>query len=292
MSDLAGRPTISPLGDIVSTTQIAEIVRLLDAVRQPSLRDLPGGEHGPAAQQLRRQSRSMPTSALHASVHQALQLLGTRPPVDPQAYGSSRRRLGTLMSQRAVEEDWIERLQARSTRSGRLGDTEGRKALDADIQLRKQRRRRLMSLERHAERIVEDHDRHHQALRDWQIDHLQQLLQARLHAQAVLDRQERALDEVAATPPPYLLAELGASPPSPEARQTWRQGALAILRFRKDYGIQDPDQALGHPSVDTPHRLHRSQVEVLIDQTRQLIHQPPQPFPLGEPFDAPDLGLP
>ncbi len=295
MSDPAGRPTISPLGDIASSTPAAEIARLLDALRNPpgpSLRDLPGGEHGPAAQELRRQTRSLPTSAPHASVHQTLQLLGTRPSVDPQAYGSGRRRLGALMSQRAVEEDWIARLQARGGHLSRPGDTEASKAVDGDIQLRKQRLRRLIGLERHAERIVEEHERRHRVLCDWQFDHFQQLVQARWHARALLDCQERALDEVAATPPPYLLAELGAPPRPLEARQVWRQGALGILRLRKDFGIQDPDQALGHPSIGALHRLRRSRVEVLIDQTRQLIHQPPEPLSVREPFNVPDLGLP
>jgi len=234
----------------------------------------------------------MPTNGLRASVHQALQLLDTRPSVDPQAYAASRRRLGTLMSQRAVEDDWIARLKAGRRRLSRLGDAEIRKALDVDIQVRKQQRRRLIDHERHAERLVEDHERRSQALCDWQLDHLHQLVQAQWHAQAFLDRQERALDEVVAAPPPYLLAELGPPPRPLEARQVWRQGALAILRFRKDYHIQDPDRALGHASVDTSHRLRRSQVEVLIDQARQLINQPPEPFPLGEHLNIPDVGLP
>ncbi len=93
------------------------------------------------AQEVRRQSRIMPTSALRASVHQTLQLLDTRPPVDPQAYAASRRRLGTLMSQRAVADDWIARLQARRGQFGQL-DAETRKALDAEIQLRKRQRQR------------------------------------------------------------------------------------------------------------------------------------------------------
>jgi hypothetical protein len=108
----------------------------------------------------------------------------------------------------------------------------------------------------------------------------------------LLDRQERALDEVVAPPPPYLVAELGPPPPPLEARQVWQQGALAILRFRKDYHIQDPDRALGHPSIVASHRLRRSQVEVVIDQARQLINQPPEPFPLGEHLNIPDVGLP
>jgi len=67
---------------------------------------------------------------------------------------------------------------------------------------------------------------------------------------------------------------------------------LAILRFRKDYHIQDPDRALGNPSIGASHRLRRSQVEVVIDQARQLINQPPEPFPLGEHLNIPDVGLP
>src|SRR6266536_4282850 len=49
--------------------------------------------------------------------------------------------LGTLMSQRAVADDWIARLQARRGQFGQL-DAETRKALDAEIQLRKRQRQR------------------------------------------------------------------------------------------------------------------------------------------------------
>lgn len=239
-----------------------------------------------------RQSRSMPTSALRASVHRTLQLLDTRPRVDPQAYAACRRRLGTLMSQRAVADDWIARLQARQRRSARVGDAAARTALDAEIELRKEQRRRLIERERHAERTVEDHERRLRVLYDWQLDRHQQLVEGQWHAQTLLERQERALDAFAATPPPYLLAALGVPPRAAEGREVWRQGALAVLRFRKDYQIDDPDQALGPPPVDASQRLPRSQVEVLVDQARQLIHQPREPFPLTEPFTTPDLGLP
>jgi hypothetical protein len=109
---------------------------------------------------------------------------------------------------------------------------------------------------------------------------------------ALLERQEPALDEVVVSPPPYLLAKLGAPPRSGGARQVWRQGALAILRFRTDHHIQDPDRALGDPSVGACQRLRRGQVEVIVDQIRQLLQQPGVPFPGGEPFTGPDLGLP
>src|SRR6266511_4528771 len=136
------------------------------------------------------------------------------------------RRLGTLISQRPVEDDWIARLQARRRRLSRLSDTETRKALDADIEVRKRRRPRRIDRHRHAERIVEVHERHYQALCDWQLDHLQQLVQSRWHARALLDRQVLAPDEMIVSPPPYLLAELDAPPRSPEARQIWRHGVL------------------------------------------------------------------
>jgi len=295
MSDHAHPLSMSSPLDIAGTSKFAEIARLLDALChpfRPSLHDLPGGRNGAAAQELRHQTRSIPTSALRASMHQTLKLLDTRPSVDPQPYTASRRRLGTLISQRPVEDDWIARLQARRRRLSRLSDTETRKALDADIEVRKRRRRRRIDRHRHAERIVEEHERHYQALCDWHLDHLQQLVQARWHARALLDRQERAPDEMMVSPPPYLLAELDAPPRSPEARQIWRHGVLAILRFRKDYDIQGPDHALGHSSVGATHRLRRSQVEVLTDQARQLINLPCDPVPLGEPLSAPDLGLP
>jgi hypothetical protein len=150
----------------------------------------------------------------------------------------------------------------------------------------------LIDRERHAERIVEEHERRLRALYDWQLEHLQQLVQGRWQAQALLDRQKRALDKVMAAPPAYLLSELGDPPRPPEAREVWRQGALAILRFRKDYEIQDPDRALGEPSVGASQRLRRSQVEVVIDQARQLIDQPRDPFALSEPLTVFDLGVP
>jgi hypothetical protein len=283
------------LRDIANSTDAIEIERLLGTLRHPrgpSLRDLPGGQHGPAAQQLRRQTVSTPTSALRASVHQTLQLLDNRPQVDPEAYAASRRRLGTLMSQRAVEDDWITRLRARRGRLGRFGEQGLRKALDADIETRKQQRRRLINRERHAERVVDEHERRHQALHDWHTDHLYQLAEAQCHAQALLARQEAALDLAAAVPPGYLLAELGGPPERPEARQVWRQGALAILRFRKDHHIEDPNRALGQPSVGASHRLRRSEVQVVGDQARQLINQHGEPAPLVEPLNAPDIGLP
>ena len=298
MSNPAGRSARPSLDDIASSPQLAEVTRLLRALRHrlgPSLRDLPGGEHGPAAQQLRRQTRSMPTSALRASVQQALQLLERRPPVDPQAWAASRCRLGTIMSQRAVEDDWIARLQARRRCLGSLGDVAASRTLDADLRVRKQQRRRLINQERLAERIVAEHECCSRALCDWRLEHLPQLVQARWYAQALLERQERALDEVMVSPPPYLLAALGAPPRSSGARQVWRQGALAILailRFRTDHHIQDPDRALGDPAVGTCQRLRRGQVEVIVDQARQLLQQPGEPFPGGEPFTGPDLGLP
>jgi hypothetical protein len=293
MNDRARPQAASLLRDVASSSEFADLARLLNGLRYlsgSSLRDISGGSHRAVALEVRRQSRSMPTSALHASMHRTLQLLDTRPLVGPQGYAASRRRLGTLMSQRAVADDWIARLQARQRQSRRLGDTQTHTALDAEIQVRKDQRRRLIDRERHAERIVQEHERRLQALYDWQLDHLQQLVQGRWHAQELLDREERALDEVVATPPPYLLSALGAPPRAAEAREIWRQGALAILRFRKDYHIQDPALALGDPSVDASRRLRRGQVEVVIDQARQLIHNPREPVPFDEPFNLPDLG--
>jgi len=295
MNGPAGQRAVSSLPDIASTSESAEIARLLSALRHlfgPSLGDLPSGQQGAVAQEVRHRSQSMPTNALRASVRRTLQLLDTCPPVDPQAYAASRRRLGTLMSRRAVEDDWIARLQARQRQLGQLGDSETSRAVDADIQVRKDQRRLLVDRERHAKRIVEEHERRLQALYDWHLDHLQQLVHGQWHALTLLDREAHALHAVMAAPPRYLLAELGAPPRPPEAREVWRQGAMAILRFRKDYHIQDPDRALGDPSMDPSQRLRRSQVEVLIDQARQLIDQPREPFPLNEPFNVPDVGVP
>jgi hypothetical protein len=291
MNDPADPRKTSP-GDIASSAEFAEISLLLTAVRHLSGLSLPGspGEsHGTVVQEARRKSRSMPTSALRAGVSQTLRLLDTRPPMDPHGYATSRRRLGALTSQRAIEDDWIARLDAVRRQARGPGGAATRKVLKADIQVRKQQRGRLVARERHAEWIVKQHERRLQALYDWQLDHQRQLLQGQWHAQTLLDRQEQVLDAIVARPPPYLLTELGVPPRLPEARKIWREGALAILRFRKDYKIQEPDRALGKAALGGSQRLRRSQVEVLVDQVRQLIEEPRAQFSPTEPFDVPDL---
>ena len=93
MTTAADPSTRSCLGDIASSPQLPELSRLLDALRPslgPSLRDLPGEEHGPAARQLRRRTRLVATGELRVSVHHALQLLKTRPPVEAQGWAASR----------------------------------------------------------------------------------------------------------------------------------------------------------------------------------------------------------
>jgi hypothetical protein len=115
--------------------------------------------------------------------------------------------------------------------------------LDAEIELRKDQRQRLIDRRWHAERIVAEHERRLRALYDWQLNHLRQFVQGRCPAQTLLEREERALDEVAAAPPPYLVAELGDPPRLPEAREPWRQGALSIVRFRK--GLPDKGSRAG-----------------------------------------------
>src|SRR6266545_7635910 len=296
MNDPASQRATSLLRDIASSSQFAEISRLLNALRyllRSSLRAVPGGSHGAMAQEVRRQSRIMPTSALRASVHQTLQLLDTRPPVDPQAYAASRPTAGHA----DVPASCRRRLNrataspSRAIRPARRRDPQGLGCRDPVAQAAAPAGLSTVSgmpsgswRSMSAGRL--------RALYDWQLEHLQQLVQGRWQAQALLDRQKRALDKVMAAPPAYLLSELGDPPRPPEAREVWRQGALAILRFRKDYEIQDPDRALGEPSVGASQRLRRSQVEVVIDQARQLIDQPRDPFALSEPLTVFDLDVP
>lgn len=233
----------------------------------------------------------MPTSALRASMHQTLELLDACPSVDPEAYAASRHLLRRLMAQRAVEDDWIARLRACRSRLGRFGKQDLRKTLDADIQARRRQRRQLINRERYAERVVEAHERRYQALCDWHVDHLHQLVQGHWHARTLLDRQDDAIELAVSQPPGYLLAQLGAPPAAAHAGQVWRQAALAILRFRKDHRIDNPHHALGYPSVGAVQGLRRSEVQLLIDQARQLIDHPDQPLHLSEP-QAPEVEPP
>ena len=165
-----------------------------------------------------------------------------------------------IMPQRAIEGDWIGRLHARRKRLDRGGDAEASRALDAEPRMHLQQRHRLLDRERHAEQILQERERRWQVLCDWQLDDLQQLVEARWPARKLLKRQECALvDGIMASPLAYLLAELG---------------ALVILRFRIDHHIQDPDRALGDPSVGASERLRRGRVEVIVDQVRQLLQRP------------------
>jgi hypothetical protein len=285
----------SSLDDIANSRQLAELTGLLEALRDwvgSSLRALPGGEHGPAARQLRSQTRSLPTSALRASVQQGLRLLDMRPWVDPQVWVASRQRLSAITSQRAIEDDWVARLAERRRRLDTAGDRAGAKMRDAELKARRQQLQRLMDRERHAERIVEEHERRWQAVCDWHLKHRLQLVQARWQALELLERQERALDELAAAPPPYVLDELGAPPRAPQPRDAWRHGALAILRYRKDHDIQDVHRALGERSGAVAQRLRRGQVEVVIDLARQLIHRPSDEVQLSGRSNAPEVDGP
>jgi hypothetical protein len=225
-------------------------------------------------------------------VQQGLRLLDARPWVDPQARIASRQRLGAITSQRAIEDGWVARLEERRRRLDPVGDRAGAKMRDAELEARQQQLQRLMDRQRHAERILEEHERRWQAVCDWHLKHHPQLLQARWHALQLLERQERALDELEAAPPPYVLDELGAPPRAPQPRDAWRHGALAILRYRKDHHIQDPHRALGERSGTVAQRLRRGQVEVVIDLARQLIHQPCDEVQLGERSNAPEVDGP
>jgi len=56
--------------------------------------------------------------------------------------------------------------------------------------------------------------------------------------------------------------------------------------------IEAPDRGLDDQSVDASRRLRgrRVEVEVAIDQARQLIHLHGELFPLAEPVNDPDVG--
>ncbi len=267
-------PQMALLDDLASSAEALQVARVLQALERqtrPWLADLPGGERGSAARRVRQETCTMSTAGLRCSVVSALELLGTRSGIDPKAYEASWRRYGKLLSLRAVEDEWISRVRARRARLGRRGDRELRRALDVDIAARKQQHSHLIGQARQAERLVELHEQRRRAWADRHVDHLHAVARGYWHARELRIRERRALDAVAANPPGHLLSELGRPPGDPVVRQLWQQGALAILRYRKDHGIQDPDRALGRPGAGGPERLRRSEVEVLADQTRRLI---------------------
>ena len=73
---------------------------------------------------------------------------------------------------------------------------------------------------------------------------------------------------VEADRPGYVLEALGPVPESTRGRRAWRQAAAEIEQYRDDYGITDPDRALGLEPADRAQRAARQRAQTVIDRVQ------------------------
>ena len=90
------------------------------------------------------------------------------------------------------------------------------------------------------------------------------------------ERETRLLEDLAAYPPPYLLAELGQPPTNRDGLAAWLRGALAIERHRAAYLIYDRERAFGSGvsvgRFEQPgRRQDQERVQELVDDARRAI---------------------
>jgi hypothetical protein len=111
---------------------------------------------------------------------------------------------------------------------------------------------------------------------DWCRQHALQVLQGQAAAQVLQERETLLLEDLAAYPPAYLVAELGQAPTNRDGRAAWLRGALAVERHRAAYQIHDPERAFGNGHnvgrFEQPGRRQDQQrVREIVDDTRHAI---------------------
>lgn len=132
--------------------------------------------------------------------------------------------------------------------------------------------RRLVDADRELTRL----DQAQAAYFDWCRHHALEVAQGQAAAQVLQERETRLLEDLAAYPPPYLLAELGQPPTNRDGLAAWLRGALAIERHRAAYLIYDRERAFGSGvsvgRFEQPgRRQDQERVRELVDDARRAI---------------------
>ena len=132
--------------------------------------------------------------------------------------------------------------------------------------------RRLVDADRELTRL----DQAQAAYFDWCRHHALEVAQGQAAAQVLQERETRLLEDLAAYPPPYLLAELGQPPTNRDGLAAWLRGALAIERHRAAYLIYDRERAFGSGMsvgrFEQPgRRQDQERVRELVDDARRAI---------------------
>ena len=185
------------------------------------------------------------------------------PSESPETLAAERRRLRDSLSEIPRDQTpTIERLQHEL-------DTANGRARQAGQDLRQigppqpgepaaataRRSQLLDEIERHTDRITDLEPRlttarSLQAQRESLVEHhagdIDRYRHIRQHLNAEIRYRVTAHE---ARPARYIVETLGPRPDSPAARSTWRQGVTAIERHRVEWGVNDPELALGKRST-------------------------------------------
>ena len=71
------------------------------------------------------------------------------------------------------------------------------------------------------------------------------------------ERCKLALTAARIAPPPYITKELGERPTDPGKREAWERGVAEVETYRQQYGVKDPNRALGRERE----RAHERQLQ-------------------------------
>lgn len=216
----------------------ADVLRVTASASDPYVR-----VHAPAA--LLAEHERLSTAALRDLVLDAAGLLFEQPPNWSGELATTTSRYAEL--ERCAQEQ-RELLAAARTRLSQRGVAitprarAARAAINASIGEREQAVTRLEQRLADTAREVALLQQAQEGYRAWHDEAAPLLAQGQAAAQVLQGREERLLDELAAAPPAYLLAELGNPPVNPEGHAAWRDGARAVERFRATYRIYDLDR--------------------------------------------------
>ena len=200
-----------------------------------------------------------PTRRLRGQVTAAAQVLQQRP-ADPSL---PLRDAGEVVARlRRLQTD----LEQRSLARGRRRDP----AVDYERGLAQIARRLQV-----ANRQVADLEAAQRLGREWEEEHAPELARAEAAALTLRARELMLTARLEAYRPAWLLDGVGPAPAEPTRRVRWRQGVLAVLRWRVDHDVVDQRRPLGPEPTDLGElRRYRQAVEQVSGIARSIGHTP------------------
>lgn len=225
------------------------------------------------------ESQELAVGELRRRVATALPLLADRPENHASQLREVQLRHAELLTYQQEEQVALE---AAKTRLDELRWATGRGAKEARAAARAAVDQHRLALDNIDQRLVgadQDLTRLEEAQAayfDWCRQHALAVSQGQAAAQVLQERETQLLEELAAYPPPYLLAELGQPPSNRDGRAAWLRGAHAVERHRAAYRIHDPERAFGNGQsvgrFEQPgRRQDRQRAREIVDDARRAI---------------------